>query len=405
MTTDVLQPIAATAAPSFPFSVNVFEGGSFDRAGWPSITDASNITMHVYQSREFLDVWMNTVGDAHRAQSFLVVVKHRERGPIFYLPLVVEKKFNVRLLRFMDAGVSDFNAPIVAPGAELTREEFTAIWLMILSRLPKVDVIDLQKIPGNIMGIPNPLTYLDCTPHGTCGHAITLSAMAANLNAATSVARLRKKLRRDFRRLNQLGETAFVINPPPAEADEIFTTLIQFKRQKYMATTGHDFLAMPGIRRFYREMAAPRQIGGLSHISALICAGKVVSAHLGFTSHGCFYYTFPAYDPAYRQYSVGHLLLQHLIDRCSFDKCATFDLGEGDAPYKNKLATHKLPLSDYESALSAAGLVYLQVRRARRSLATSSAHDSQPMESDDARAPKPINCPQHSNRQRKAIQQ
>ena len=321
-----------------------------ERAGWPSIADVPNVLTHVYQSREFLDVWMNTVGDAHRAQSFLVVVRHRQYGPVFYLPLIVERKFNIRLLRFMDAGVSDFNAPIVVPGAELTREEFASVWSTILSRLPKVDAIDLQKISANIMGIPNPLTYLDCAPHGTSGHAIALRAMSTNLNARNSVARLRKKLRRDFRRLNQLGKAAFVINPSPAEADEIFTTLIKFKRQKYMATMGHDFLAMPGIRRFYREMAAPQHIGGLGHISALTCGGKVVSAHLGFAGHGYFYYTFPAYDPAYRQYSVGHLLLQHLIDQCCADEFATFDLGEGDAPYKTKLATHQLPLSDYEHA-------------------------------------------------------
>jgi CelD/BcsL family acetyltransferase involved in cellulose biosynthesis len=397
MTTDVLQPMVQ-------FSIEVFEGGNLDRAGWPSIADVSNAQMHVYQSREFIDVWMDTVGEAHRAQSFLVVVKHRERGPIFYLPLVVERKFNVRLLRFMDAGVSDFNAPIVVPGAELTRDEFTAIWSMILSRLPKVDAIDLQKISADVMGIPNPLSYIDCVPHGTSGHTIALSA-TPNPNARTSVTRLRKKLRRDFRRLNKLGETAFVINPSPAEADEIFTTLIKFKRQKYMATTGHDFLAMPGIRRFYREMAAPQRIAGLSHISALTCGRKVVSAHLGFTGHGCFYYTFPAYDPAYRQYSVGPLLLQNLIDQCSADHYATFDLGEGDAPYKTKLATHQLPLSDYEHALSAAGLLYLQMRRARRSLTTSNALDSQTAESDDAYAPKPINLPRRPIHRRKAIRQ
>ncbi|HUZ30926.1 MAG TPA: GNAT family N-acetyltransferase [Xanthobacteraceae bacterium] len=405
MTTDVLRPITVAAAPSFQFSIDVFEGGDLDRADWPSIADASNVLMHVYQSREFLDVWMNTVGDAHRARSFLVVVKHREHGPIFYLPLVVEKKFNIRLLRFMDAGVADFNAPIVVPGAELARQEFTAVWPMILSRLPKVDAIDLQKISANVAGIPNPLTYLDCAPHGTSGHAITLSAISSNLNAPTSVARLRKKLRRDFRRLSQLGETTFLINPSPAEADEIFTTLIKFKRQKYMATTGHDFLAMPGIRRFYREMAAPQHIGGLSHISALTCGGKVVSAHLGFTGHGCFYYTFPAYDPAYRQYSVGHLLLQHLIDQCRADEYETFDLGEGDAPYKAKLATHELPLSDYEHALNAAGLLYLQMRHARRSLAPAITVDAQTVESDGARVSNPIDLPRQSIAQRKASRQ
>jgi CelD/BcsL family acetyltransferase involved in cellulose biosynthesis len=368
MALDVGRPRAVTAQHSSKFAVEVFAGDDFAGAGWPSIADATELRMYIYQSREFLEVWMNTIGDAHRAQSFLIVVSHHRRGPVLYLPLVIEKKFNVRLLRFMDAGVADFNAPILAPGVDFTREEFAAVWSQILSKLPKIDAVDLQKISANVLDAVNPLAYLDCEPHGSGGHAILLSTMRDDVNARPSVVRLRKKLRRDFRRLTQLGEANFVVNPPAAESDEIFTSLIKFKQRKYMATVGSDFLAMPGVRRFYREMVAPQQIGALSHLSALTCNNEVVSAHLGFMGRGCFYYTFPAYDPAYRQFSVGHLLLQHLIDRSREHGLATFDLGEGDFPYKAKWVTHHLALSNYKHALSAAGLLYLQVRRARRAL-------------------------------------
>jgi CelD/BcsL family acetyltransferase involved in cellulose biosynthesis len=359
-----------TAAVPYPskFSVEVFAGDDFAGAGWPSIANRCDLRMYIYQSREFLEVWMNTIGDAHRAQPFLIVVSHRQRGPVLYLPLVIEKKFNVRLLRFMDAGVADFNAPIAAPGVEFSREEFATLWSQILSKLPKVDAIDLQKISAKVLDVVNPLTHLDCEPHVSNGHAILLSAMRDDVNARPSVVRLRKKLRRDFRRLNRLGEANFVVNPPAAESDEIFTSLIKFKQRKYMATVGSDFLAMPGVRRFYREMVAPQRVGGLSHLSALTCNNEVVSAHLGFMGRGCFYYTFPAYDPAYRQFSVGHLLLQHLIDQSCEQGLATFDLGEGDFPYKAKWVTHHLALSNYKHALTAAGLLYLQVRRARRAL-------------------------------------
>jgi CelD/BcsL family acetyltransferase involved in cellulose biosynthesis len=368
MAVNVVRPRIVPAQKAPEFSVEVFAGDDLERAGWPSISDTSDLRMYVYQSREFLKVWMDTIGDAHRAQSFLVVVNHRQRGPVLYLPLVIEKKFNVRLLRFMDAGVADFNAPIVAPGVEFTRPEFAAVWSQILARLPKVDAVDLQKISANVAGAANPLAYLDCTPHGSSGHAIVQSAMRDDVNARPSVVRLRKKLRRDFRRLNRLGEANFAINPSAAESDEIFTTLIKFKHRKYMATVGSDFLAMPGVRRFYREMVSPQSVGGVSHLSALTCGGEVVSAHLGFMGRSSFYYTFPAYNPAYRQYSVGHLLLQYLIDQSAAQGLDTFELGEGDFPYKAKWVTHRLSLHNHEQGLSAAGLFYLHVRRVRRAL-------------------------------------
>jgi CelD/BcsL family acetyltransferase involved in cellulose biosynthesis len=376
MARQIVQPRAIAAQHSPKFSVEVFDGDDLPRAGWPSIADKSDLRMYVYQSREFLDVWMNTIGDAHRAQPFLIVVSHRQRGPVLYLPLVIERKFNVRFLRFMDAGVADFNAPIVAPGVEFNRQDFATVWSQILAQLPKIDAIDLQKISGDVMGVANPLTYLDCEPHGSSGHSIMLSAMRDDVNARPSVTRLRKKLRRDFRRPARLGETSFVVNPPAAESDEIFTTLIKFKHRKYMATVGTDFLAMPGVRRFYREMVAPQRVGEISHLAALTCNREVVSAHLGFTGRDCFYYTFPAYNPAYRQYSVGHLLLQHLIDQSCEQGLGTFDLGEGDFPYKAKWVTHHLALTSHYQAVTAAGLLYLQVRRARRALEMADLRES-----------------------------
>ena len=84
--------------------------------------------MYVFQSREFLGIWLNTIGKAGRIEPYLVVVKDGDGRPILYLPFVIETKFNIRLLRFMDCGVADYNAPIVAAGMALSRQEFNALW-------------------------------------------------------------------------------------------------------------------------------------------------------------------------------------------------------------------------------------------------------------------------------------
>jgi CelD/BcsL family acetyltransferase involved in cellulose biosynthesis len=91
-----------------------------------------------------------------------------------------------------------------------------------------------------------------------------------------------------------------------------------------------------------------------------------VSAHLGFIGGGRFHYVVPAYDTEYRRFEVGHMLLQHLIDQSFANGLTTFDLGVGDFPYKARWATHHLALYNYERALSLAGWLYLQMRRARR---------------------------------------
>jgi CelD/BcsL family acetyltransferase involved in cellulose biosynthesis len=353
------------------FKVELFAGGNLAAADWPSISDARDLRMYIYQSREFLDIWLDTIGKASGIEPYFVVAKDAEGRPVLYLPLTIETKFNVRMLRFMDCGVADYNAPIVAADRALSRQEFHEVWADVLALLPGFDVVDLKKIASDVEGAVNPLTYLDCTPFGESGHAIALTRLRDQTDTRRSVVRLRRKLQSHAKGLSQIGETRFIVNPAAAEAARVAERLLELKRRKYQRTSTPDFLTAPGVERFYREIMSPCRLGKISHLSALMIGDTVASAHLGFIGRGRFYYIFPAYDTAFGRHRVGHLLLQHLIDQSVTQEFDTFDLGIGDASYKNKWATHHLALHSHERAVTAAGRVYLQMRRVRRFVSAS----------------------------------
>ena len=135
--------------------------------------------------------------------------------PVLYLPLVIETKFNVRLLRFMDCGVADYNAPIVAADRTLSRQEFRAVWADVLALLPSFDVIDFKKIASDIAGPLDPLrTDPDCTPFGDSGHAIgVLTRLRDQTDTRRAEVRLRRKLQSYAKGLSQVGEPRFIVNP------------------------------------------------------------------------------------------------------------------------------------------------------------------------------------------------
>ncbi len=353
------------------FKVELVDGGNLAAADWPSIADDRDLRMYIFQSREFLDIWLDTIGKASRVEPCLVVVRDADRRPVLYLPLIIETKFNVRLLRFMDCGVADYNAPIVAADRTLSRQEFHDVWADVLALLPGFDVIDLKKIASDVAGAVNPLTYLDCTPFGDSGHAIALTRLRDQTDTRRAVVRLRRKLQTHAKGLSQIGEPRFIVNPDAAEAARVAERLLELKRQKFQRTSTPDFLSAPGVERFYREMMSPGRLGTIAHLSALTIGDTVASAHLGFIGRGRFYYIFPAYDTAFGRYRVGHLLMQRLIDQSVAQDFDTFDLGIGDASYKNKWATHHLALHSHERAATAAGRVYLQMRRVRRFVSAS----------------------------------
>jgi CelD/BcsL family acetyltransferase involved in cellulose biosynthesis len=352
-----------------PFKVELVAGSNL--ADWPSIADDRDLRMYIFQSREFLDTWLDTIGKASRVEPYFVVVRDADGRPVLYLPLIIETKFNVRLLRFMDCGVADYNAPIVAADRMLSRQKFHDVWADVLALLPSFDVIDLKKIATDVAGALNPLTYLDCTPFGESGHAIVLTRLRDQTDTRRAVARQRRKLQTHAKGLGQIGEPRFIVNPEASEAAALTERLLELKRRKYQRTSTPDFLTAPGVERFYRQMTSPGRLGTISHLSALTIGDTVASAHLGFIGRGRFYYIFPAYDTQFGRYRVGHLLLQHMIDQSVTQDFDTFDLGVGDDSYKNKWATHHLALHNHQRAVTAAGRVYLQMRRVGRLVSAS----------------------------------
>jgi CelD/BcsL family acetyltransferase involved in cellulose biosynthesis len=353
------------------FTVELVAGGNLAAVDWPSIADDRDLRMYIFQSREFLDIWLDTIGKASGVEPYFVVVRDVDGRPVLYLPLIIETKFNVRLLRFMDCGVADYNAPIVAAGRSLSRQDFHDVWAKVLTLLPGFDVIDLKKIASDVAGVVNPLAYLDRTPFGDSGHAIVLTRLREQTDTRRAVVRLRRKLQTYAKGLSRIGELRFIVNPDAAEAAPVAERLLELKRQKYQRTSTPDFLTAPGVERFYREMMSPGRLGTISHLSALMIGDTVASAHLGFIGRGRFYYIFPAYDTEFGRHRVGHLLMEHLIDQSVAQDFETFDLGIGDASYKNKWATHHLAVHNHERAVTAAGRVYLQMRRVRRFVSAS----------------------------------
>ena len=121
-----IRPAWMTRAESPGLSVEVREGADWDAVGWPSNTADPALEMSVFQSREFLETWMATIGRDRAVRPVLAVVSDADARPVLYLPFVIETRLGVNLLRFMDAGVSDLNVPIMARGRHLTETEFAA---------------------------------------------------------------------------------------------------------------------------------------------------------------------------------------------------------------------------------------------------------------------------------------
>jgi CelD/BcsL family acetyltransferase involved in cellulose biosynthesis len=314
---------------------------------------------HIFQTSDYLETWASTIGAARGARLFFAAA-HDDRGALFYLPLAIERRRGVRILTFPDGGVADYCAPIVTEaGAALERDAVQRLWRQLLTRLPPVDLLSLGKMPDTIAEKANPLRFVAQTPDDTAGHAIRLAADWATF-AATRLHRA-KDSRRKRRRLQELGPVRFVIATDAAEAAPLLDAMIAQKTERYVARRGADGFDRPGYRRYFASMTQRFLSSGHVHLCALKVAETIVAAHWGLIMGNRFYCLMLSFDEhgPWAKYSPGRLLVEDMIAWCHEQGLAWFDLGFGEAAWKDQLCDRIVPMRRLIEPRTMAGAAYL----------------------------------------------
>lgn len=334
-------------------------------SAWPS--NRERLDGHVFQTREFLALWADTIGRTRQAACHLVTIVDANGVPALYLPLAIERRLGVWVLTFMDGGVVDANAPILGPGLQPSYEEFDEIWRGIVAMLPRVDAIDLAKMPRTIKGRPNPTVAPDAPRHATRGHEVVLEGLDLSAYRAAPERRAHLgMLASRARKMARFGARRLAAPTDTVGKAALFERLAALKRRKYLSTYGYDAFEVFDHLEFYRRALLEGE-RPLAVIEAELCGEEVAAVVLSFRSPDRSYYVLPAYDDErFGAFSPGARLLADLIDRAAARGEAAFDLGEGDLPYKTLWETTIVALHDRETATSPAGRLMLGARALAR---------------------------------------
>src|ERR1051326_4738870 len=96
----------------------------------------------VFQTHEWQSAYQATIGGAEGVSPYIVQVADRTGRTRMLLPLGIHRERGLRVLRFLGGVVTDYNAPVIAPGfaGEIGHAGFAALWERILAQLPAVDL-------------------------------------------------------------------------------------------------------------------------------------------------------------------------------------------------------------------------------------------------------------------------
>ena len=144
---------------------------------------------------------------------------------------------------------------------------------------------------------------------------------------------VRERERRRRRLVEQLGEVTFAMND---NADDVLEFARAWKSRQLRETGHSDFFADPRALLFLTRLRDK----GLLTSSSLRARGRLLSVWIGFVHDGVWSGWVFAYDPELRKYSVGHELLNAMLEESFRLGHREFDFSTGAEDYKLLYATH-----------------------------------------------------------------
>jgi CelD/BcsL family acetyltransferase involved in cellulose biosynthesis len=305
----------------------------------------------LYQTRRWLLPWIATAGRAAGIKP-LLVVGYCDDVPVAFLPLGVARRSGLRVAGFLGGKDSNTNIGLFRPGTDFNRADLQSLFAAVSAKAAlKPDLFVLSNQPEQWENLGNPLiASLRHQPSPSYCHRGDLATQFDAFLRRHLSADGRKKLRQKQKRLAEIGPLAHVQAKTAQEVDRILDAFFVQKRERLTQMGAAGALDDPSTRAF---LAAAAHEGLTTNSAAIelhaLTVGERIVATLGGGTHrGCFHAMVNSFDldPEIARCSPGELLLARLVEEKCRAGLTSFDLGIGEARYKNTWCDVAEPLFD-----------------------------------------------------------
>lgn len=322
-----------------------------------------------FQNASWLSVWRDCFGARVDGGPFLATLESASDGEIgFALPLALEHRGPLKVLRAWDHGVSDYNAPLVSPRFAPKPSEWVRLWHSLLEELPHGDLLEFEKCPADIGGRPNPLVTLGQTrPSCFTRHILPLDGGFEHVAETRFDQSMRRSLVRKRKKLAAKGRLVFTFETGAAALAHL-DRLMHWRADRFEL----DLTVEPcrSMVAFYRALVAA---GAIARVGALTLDGELVAGCFGTLTGSSFQLLAIAHDPHFNNWSAGLIAIQAAIEALAGEGVGLFDFTIGDEPYKHAFGVVCEPLWDLRLPLTAMGRAWTAFSAVKKRMALQTA--------------------------------
>jgi CelD/BcsL family acetyltransferase involved in cellulose biosynthesis len=363
-------PPPAACRPARPFArVEICEALDDARLAWTAV--AQEAPASPYQSFDFARVWFATIGAAEGATPLIVVARDDAGQPVALLPLARSNRWPLRFATFLGGKNSNFNLGLFRSDGAWSRDDVAALLAAAGKQAtPRLDAFLFCNQPLSWRGRANPLGGDKPQPSPSFAYAGALPGEFSAWLDARASKEAKKKMRKKRARLEA---TAPLVHSRAGGAQAIDRALAAFhaeRRARTEAIGAPDPYASAAAAEFLARLAREGvlELHTLAHgeriiavFGALPGAERLSGLFIGHES-----------APEIARNSPGEIMVQAIVADAIARGFAEFDLGVGEARYKDEACEIVEPLFDSAFAFTLKGRIaawaFLAARRAKRSI-------------------------------------
>ena len=329
-----------------------------------------------FQRGGWLQAWYDTVGAQVGTQAVPLEIRDADTGrPIFGVPLIKRVYEGQVVVEFADAGLTDYNAPLIGDGWAAGRQGDhsggqnegvvvtpDALLDLLREHLPDCDQLQFRKMPATLGGAANPFAYLSGARTSDVGtNVVTIDGSWSDYRARLAK-KVRKELERSFRVFERDGTQArFQVVSDAAEAVAILERMEVLQEERMRELQLPFILNEPQYSAFYRRLIELDLSNGRLLLTVLKSEpDEVVGALLGLVDGDSYAMVRLAHaGKAWSHCSPGKLMIDQTMQHLHATGVTRFDFTTGDYSYKRGFLTESEPLVEVSLGLSLEGKLKL----------------------------------------------
>ncbi len=335
--------------------LTIFDTIDAAEAIWRSAQDSA--PCFVFQSFDWCRTWLETAGSRQGVTPRIVHISLDDGNVELLLPLQLQKKrAGVVALGFLGGRQTSQAAPIIygATPATLDRRH---LWISLkhLLRQCDADVLALRALRASVGNLENPLLHGRHNRSSVHTYSLRLSGSWTDFAARRLRSKHCSESRRRWRKLARQGQLKFIVEHSGAQAQAITRWLIEHKLAQLPPGKAEIFKTQC---EFLLSISSAQSRDHSVRVSALTLDRELLAAHLGVVWRNSLVGIQMAYDPAWRTYGPGRLLMESVLQYAFEQQFREFDFSIGNAPYKKVYCDSSEPLYWIDHPRTALGTLY-----------------------------------------------